>query len=201
MKKYIYVFFCGLPVCGTKRKKKSVCREVGWATAHFPALGQDTTYCIVTGKGTSMQRRTTGDHNTASSPATRPHDTASKGPRHGRPAHGASSSVRAHGLATTVCRDTKFCIVIGGGDTALRHGSSLSDMAHSARCMGSGSRYNFCIVIGATFGVAIRRSKAARGLGAVRASWVPWVCTLCTPPSFETVHCLQSLFGALFTEF
>ena len=25
-----------------------------------------------------------------------------------------------------------------------------------------------------------------------------WVCALCTQPSFDSVHCLQSLFGSLF---
>ena len=110
-------------------KKKSVFREAGLATAHFPALGHDTIYCIVTGKGTGAQGCAAGGHDTASSPATQPHDTASKGPRHPRPARGASGSARSHGLATTVCRDTKFGIVTGGGDIALRHGSSACDTA------------------------------------------------------------------------
>ena len=35
----------------------------------------------------------------------------------------------------------------------------------------------------------------ARG---VRVAWVLWVCTLCTRPSFDSVHYLQSRFGSLF---
>ena len=107
-----------------KERKKKGAGETGWATAHFPALGHDTTYCIVKGKDTGPQGRTVGGHDTASSLATRPHDMANKGPLHGWPVRGESGSARAHGLATAVCHDTKFCIVTGGSDTALRHGSS-----------------------------------------------------------------------------
>ena len=69
----------------------------------------------MTGKGTGAQGRVIGGHDTTNSPVTRPHDTASKGPRQGRLARGASGSSRPHGLATAVCRDTKFCIATGGG--------------------------------------------------------------------------------------
>ena len=70
-----------------------MCREAGWATAHFPALGHDTTYCIVIGKGTGAQGCTVGGHDKASSPTTRPHHTTNKGPRHGRPATGLAAAL------------------------------------------------------------------------------------------------------------
>ena len=39
----------------------------------------------------------------------------------------------------------------------------------------------------------------ARGLGAVGAQLGFRVCTLCTQPRFDSVHCSESLFGTLFT--
>ena len=40
--------------------------------------------------------------------------------------------------------------------------------------------------------------SSAHDLGTARAVYArpgPWVCALCTQPSFVTVHCLGSLFG------
>ena len=87
----------------------------------FSSLGHDTTDCIVTqGRAGAVSRR--GDmtprrcdttprrcDTTLKRPAIRP-----AGPRHGRPTCGASGSPHAHGLATVVCHDTKFCIVAEG---------------------------------------------------------------------------------------
>ena len=89
------------------KKKKQQCRKAGWAIAHFPALCQDTMYCILTCKGTGAQGS-----------ATRPCDTAGEGlrygrdrPRHDWPRAEACDSSPARGLAGGVCRDTINCIV------------------------------------------------------------------------------------------
>ena len=48
----VCVFFCGLAVAGTKKKrvkkKKSSQKAVGWATARLPVLSHDTMECIMT---------------------------------------------------------------------------------------------------------------------------------------------------------
>ena len=94
------------------------------------------------------------------------------------------------------------------------------------RTAGVGSRYSFCNVTGgssrhdsmsARQGLRHRqyvlrhgqarprhgacaattrlRERRARGLFAQPG---PWVCALCTRPSFDLVHCYESLFGSLF---
>ena len=49
---------------------------------------------------------------------------------------------------------------------------------------------------------ATRHDSARRAcnLGLVRARPGSWVCALCIRPSYETVHCLGSLFGSLFMD-
>ena len=46
-----------------------------------------------------------------------------------------------------------------------------------------------------------RAPSSAHHLGTARVVCAQprfWVCALCTQPSFDLVHCLQSLFGSLF---
>ena len=73
----------------------------------------------------------------------------------------------------------------------VRHDTTPSAPRHGAQC--------------ATRWRSVRHDMAlsvqrARGLGTVRAQPGPWVCALCTQPSFDSVHYLQSLFGSLFID-
>ena len=112
------------------------------------------------------------------------------------------------------CRDTAY------------NTSRLLATRRAMRTAGVGSRYSFCIVIGGSSPHGIMRARQglrhrqyvlrhgqarprhgacaattrlrerrARGLFAQPG---PWVCALCTRPSFDLVHCYESLFGSLF---
>ena len=65
-----------------------------------------------------------------------------------------------------------------------RHGQGRCDTAQCAPC----DTVLFTLDLGTRLGHS------------ARAAWVPWVCSLCTQPSFDPVHYLQSLFGSLFMD-
>ena len=145
-----------------------MCRELEWATAHFLRLSHDTTSYIVT-QGMAWAR--TAKHDTTEQARRGACDTAQQysqeALRHGRPASGASGSVRTRGLAAGVCHDTIVCIVTGGrpgvvtqharscdtAPSALRHGAGALRHArhcdrHGAQCARQGVvlRYKLCLV-------------------------------------------------------
>ena len=180
--KNIYKYFFGsFLVAGMKKKrlcekKKKSCRELEWATAQFPVwvtileLYRDTTFL-----GTVTRAMTR-----LATPTIRPWqgcDTATV--RHNT-ALGAATHAAARDTAHAwpwcrACRDTVYNTTGLSHDTAGKGAttrlSGRHNMAPSARC--------------------------ARGLGTVHAGWAR-VCTWCTQPSFDTVHCFESLFGTLF---
>ena len=82
----------------------------------------------------------------------------------------------------------KFFILIGGGDeTAVCARDTAYDMAN-ARFDTAGHGHDMAPVCATT-------RRCAHGLSAVCTQPWPWVCTLCTQPSFDLGHCFESLFG------
>ena len=104
-----------------------------------------------------------------------------------------SAQYALHGLLR---RDTIFLSRQGGPDTAPQRAHARGD------------------TVGGAFNTAPRRHNTAPTAPqhgtqcaacalprrSARTAWVPWVCALCTQPSFDSVHCLQSLFGSLFMD-
>ena len=73
------------------RKKKFPRRGDWMGYCPFSSLGHDIIDCIVTGKGIGAQGHAAWGHDKANNLATRPHDTANKGPRHCRPARACTA--------------------------------------------------------------------------------------------------------------
>ena len=101
-------------------KKKNYAQETGIGYCPF-SLCAGSRYSKLY-RDTTEQGRAVGGHDTANSPATRPHDKA--GPRAracGKVRARACGKARARGLASRVCCNTIICIVKGGVGLASRH--------------------------------------------------------------------------------
>ena len=149
------------------------------ALAAWPQWRRDTMFCIVIrgrplGRDTARSSAVIRQHASATRPATW---------RSVRTAWGFCVAIqflyRDRGAAIRRYSARARGNTTGGPcDTApRRHDTSLSAPQHEAQCVA-------CARLGRN----------------VRVTWVPWVCSLCTQPSFDPVHCLQSLFGALFMD-
>ena len=81
---------------------------------------------------------------------------------------------------------------------ACQHARARDDMVgHTSDTAGGRPRHNaLCTMTRRpTRGVHAAWARCARSVDTAR---VPWVCALCTQPSFDSVHCSESLFGSLF---
>ena len=163
-----------------------MCREAGWTTTHFPALGHDTTYCIVIGKGTGTQGLVVGGHDMANSPTTRPQDMT--GQCAGQAAACAPTSwplgcvtiqflyrkgegglVSRHSVrhdCDTTPRALRYCTAVRhdarhSDDTALRHGPVRHDTAQCATTRPSAPCHD------------IMRATLAQCAPSVLVAWVP----------------------------
>ena len=83
----------------------------------------------------------------------------------------------------TVTRQNTTCDTAGWGHNKAP--SARCDTAPSARCNTAPS-------------ASCDTALCTRPGCSARAAWVPWVCSLCTQPSFDSMHCFESLFGSLF---
>ena len=101
------------------------------------------------------------------------------------------------------------CIATGKAQerARARHGAvALRHEVQPAR-QGFISRHNFYVAIGGQRARDTAQQRVTRHDSVRHGAQRPvherpgfWVCALCARPSFETVHCLGSLFGSLFMD-
>ena len=148
--------------------------KLGWAIAHFPALGAYTAGLYHDRQGLGAQLGTHGQVRGRAGVLGCP--TALQTTRHDLAAAATRvKSARDMGLY----RNTIFVSRLGGGGG----GGGVGQSARSTqqRC-------------DMTQRVATRRPSAlrVRDQSAVCTQLGSWVCSLCTRPSFEIVHCLDN---------
>ena len=172
----------------------------------FPAMGHDTMCCIVTSMAWARMARcdTVGQacmQGVATRPggaATRPAYAQGERQRAGaRPGHWGVSRYNClyRGGRVALCLETT-CNT--GCDTVRSRAGIRRRSAATCATRAFVSRYDFVSRQGraATWRDSARGDTmlCTRPGCSVPAAWVPWVCALCTQPSFDSVHCLQSPF-------
>ena len=154
-----------------------------------------------------------GGYDTASSPATRPHDTTSKGHDTASLCTGASGTRVAWPQWVTI----QFLYREGEGGLVSRHSTrhglrygvvAPCDTTACARDTANAHCDTACDTAGYNHDTALMRATTRpsaichtalgawprRSARATCAQPGPWVCSLCTRPSFDSVHCSESLF-------